>query len=365
MSDRPAFGTFYLPGPTEVTGDVLDAMTRPMMGHRGAEFESLYARVQEGLRVVFRTTRNVYVGTSSATGMMETAVRCAPPGPVLALVNGAFSARFAAIARACDRGVTVLDASPGAVHDPAVVEAALAARAFAAMMVVHSETSTGALTDIEALAKIAHRHGAMILVDSVSGMGGARVETDAWELDFVLTGSQKAFALPPGLSFAAAGENYLRHAKSAAARGIYFDVIEMEEFAQKNQTPSTPAISLLYAAEVQLGKIRAEGMDARWARHAAMREQVVTWTETQCAAGAAVGILAAEGSRAPTVSAITVPKSVKGGALVAKIARLGFVVGTGYGSLKDSTFRIGHMGEHRPEGLARCLAACAETLASF
>jgi aspartate aminotransferase-like enzyme len=365
MSDRSAFGTFFLPGPTEVTGDVLDAMTRPMMGHRGAEFESLYARVQEGLRLVFRTKRNVYVGTSSATGMMETAVRCVTPGPVLALVNGAFSARFAGIARACGRDVTVLEVPLGAVHDHAVVEAALAARAFAAVMAVHSETSTGALTDIESLAKVAHRHGAMILVDSVSGMAGARVETDAWELDFVLTGSQKALALPPGLSFAAAGENYLRHAKSAAARGIYFDVIEMEEFAQKNQTPSTPAISLLYAAEVQLERIRAEGMDARWARHAAMREQVAPWTDSLRGAGTDVGVLAAEGSRAPTVSAITVPKNVKGGALVAKIAERGFVVGTGYGSLKDSTFRIGHMGEHRPAGLARCLDACAEALAEF
>lgn len=364
MSDRAAFGTFFLPGPTEVTAGVLDAMTRPMMGHRGAEFEELYARVQNGLRFVFRTRRNVYVSTSSATGMMEAAVRCAPPGPVLALVNGAFSARFAGIARACDRDVTVVEVPLGSVHDLAGVEGALSARAFAAMMVVHSETSTGALNDIESLAKIAHKHGAMILVDSVSGMGGAPVETDSWELDFVLTGSQKALALPPGLAFAAAGAEYLRRAQSAAARGIYFDVIEMEEFASRNQTPSTPAISLLYAADAQLEKIRAEGMEARWARHAAMREMVAAWTGELSAAGTKLGILAAEGSRAPTVSAITLPIGVKGGALVANIAERGFVVGSGYGKLKDSTFRIGHMGEHRPEGLARCLDACAEALAS-
>jgi aspartate aminotransferase-like enzyme len=365
MTDRSPFGTFFLPGPTEVRGDVLAAMTRPMMPHRGAEFESLFARIQDGLRLVFRTRRPVYVSSSSATGLMEAAVRCAPRGPMLSLVNGAFSARFAAIARACDRETVVLDVPFGSVHELSTVDEALATRAFAAMTVVHSETSTGALTDIAALAGIAHRHGAMILVDSVSGMGGAPVETDGWELDFVLTGSQKALALPPGLSFAVASEHYVRHARTAPARGIYFDVVEMEEFARKNQTPSTPALSLFYAADVQLDRVRAEGMEARWTRHAQMRESVIRWTRECQAAGSAVGILAPEGSRSPTVSAITLPAGVKGDTIVKKVGERGFVVGNGYGALKDRTFRIGHMGEHRPEGLTRCLDACSSALAEL
>jgi aspartate aminotransferase-like enzyme len=362
MTDRPPFGTFFLPGPTEVRGDVLAAMTRPMIPHRGAEFESLFARIQEGLQLVFRTSRPVYVSSSSATGLMEAAVRCGPPGPILSLVNGAFSARFAAIARACGRDVAVLDAPFGSVHDFAAIEDALAARTFAALTVVHSETSTGALTDIAAIAGIAHRHGTMVLVDSVTGVAGARVDADAWELDFVLTGSQKALALPPGLSFAVASEHYVRQARTAPSRGVYFDVVEMEEFARKNQTPSTPALSLLYATDVQLERIRAEGMEARWARHEAMRDSVVRWTLACQAAGSAVGILAPMDSRSPTVSAITLPDGVRGDTLVKKVAERGFVVGNGYGALKDRTFRIGHMGEHRPEELSRCLDSCSGAL---
>ena len=148
MTEALQFDTFFLPGPTEVPSDVLAAMSRPMMPHRGAEFESLFARIQSGLQFVFRTRRPVYVSSSSATGLMEAAVRCAPPGPVLALVNGAFSARFAAIARACDRDTQVLEVPPGSVHEHSAIDEALAARTFAAMTVVHSETSTGALTDI-------------------------------------------------------------------------------------------------------------------------------------------------------------------------------------------------------------------------
>jgi aspartate aminotransferase-like enzyme len=280
-------------------------------------------------------------------------------------VNGAFSARFAAIASACDRDTDVLDVPFGGVHDLSAIDEALAARTFAAMTVVHSETSTGALTDIAALAGIAHRHGTMILVDSVSGVGGAPVETDAWQLDFVLTGSQKALALPPGLSFAVASERYLRHARTAPARGVYFDIVEMEEFARKNQTPSTPALSLLYAADVQLEAVRAEGIEARWARHAAMRESVIRWTLECEAAGSPVGILAPEGSRSPTVSAVTLPDGIMGDTVTKKVAERGFVVGSGYGPLRDRTFRIGHMGDHQLAGLARCLDACSRVLAEL
>jgi aspartate aminotransferase-like enzyme len=294
---------------------------------------------------------------------MEAAVRCAPPGPVLALVNGAFSARFAAIARACDRDTQVLEVPPGSVHEHSAIDEALAARTFAAMTVVHSETSTGALADIATLARIAHAHETIILVDSVSGVGGALVETDEWDLDFVLTGSQKALALPPGLSFAVASESYVRHARVSSARGVYFDVVEMEEFAKKNQTPSTPAISLLYAADVQLERVRAEGMEVRWARHQGMRDSVIRWTIECQNAGLAVAILAPEDARSPTVSAITLPVRISGDMIANKVAERGFVVGNGYGALKDRTFRIGHMGEHRPEGLARCLDACGWALA--
>jgi aspartate aminotransferase-like enzyme len=357
------FGTFFLPGPTEVRREVLEAMLQPMLPHRGAEFETMFARVVSSLQPIFRTARPVYVSTSSATGFMEMAVRCSPPGPILSLVNGAFSERFADIARSCDRDVTVLQAPWGNVVTLEQVEAALKARHYVALTVVHSETSTGALTALEPLAKLAHAHDTMILVDSVTGIAGAPVETDAWELDLVLTGSQKALALPPGLAFAAVSERFLRTAASAPARGRYFDVLEFEQYAKKHQTPNTPAISLLYATEVQGADIAREGIEARWARHEAMRVAMQHWVvRTRDALGIPLCIAAFDGMRSPTVTAVALPPEIGGEALVKAVAVRGFVIGGGYGKAKATSFRVGHMGDHTVDGLARCLDAVADAL---
>jgi len=155
-------------------------MTRPMIAHRGRAFEELFARLEAGLRDVFLTARPVYISTSSASGLMEGAVRNAPAGPLLALVNGAFSSRFAKIAKACARDVDVIDAPWGQTFDLDDIDRRLASRRYAAVTVVHSETSTGALTDVRAVTEIAHRHGALCIVDSVTGVAGAELRFDAW-----------------------------------------------------------------------------------------------------------------------------------------------------------------------------------------
>jgi aspartate aminotransferase-like enzyme len=358
-----AFGTFFLPGPTEVRRDVLLAMTHPMIAHRGRAFEELFARIQDGLRAVFRSSRPVFVSSSSATGLMEGSVRCAPPGAVLSLVNGAFSSRYAHVAAACGRDVEVAEVPLGQVVPLDEVERRLSGRRFAAVTVAHSETSTGALTDVRAVTELAHRYGALCLVDSVTGVGGAPLHADAWDLDFVFTGSQKALALPPGLAFAVASDEYMRHAAESPARGLYFDAVEFAEYAAKNQTPNTPALPQLFALDYQLAAIAAEGVEARWARHAAMAAATERWAAGLAARlGGEIGILAPAGARSPTVSAITLPASVRGEAVVAAVAQRGFTVGGGYGKLRERTFRIGHMGDHTPATLARCLAVCAEAL---
>ena len=366
MTDASSFGTFFLPGPTEVRREVLEAMLRPMIAHRGKEFEALFARMQEGLKGVFRTARPVFVSSSSATGLMEAAVRCAPPGPVLAVVNGAFSARFAHIARASGRETDVLDVRWGDVPDLGQLRERLAARRYAALTVVHSETSTGAMTNVQQVQALAREHGALCLVDSVTGLAGAPLETDAWDMDFVLTGSQKALALPPGLAFAAASEAYMRTARDAPHRGLYFDLVEFAEYAAKNQTPNTPALPLLYAADVQLAHIAREGMDARWARHRAMAERTWRWVdEAATATGLELAELAPAGARATTVTAVTLPPGITGPQVAAAVKARGFVIGSGYGKIKDTTFRIGHMGDHTLEGLERCLTTCLEALQSL
>jgi aspartate aminotransferase-like enzyme len=356
-------GTFFFPGPTEVRAEVLAAMTRPLIAHRGKAFEALYAGLQTSLRPIFGTTRPVYVSSSSATGLMESAVRCAPEGRVLSIVNGAFSARFASIARACAREIDVLEVPYGEIATLDMVDAALAKQRYAAVTVAHSETSTGALHDVRGISALAHTAGAVCLVDSVTGIGGAELRFDEWELDFALTGSQKALALPPGLAFAAATPAFIEGARATTGRGLYFDLVEFDSYGAKNQTPNTPAISLFYAAEVQLPAIVAEGMTARWARHRRMAELTYAWVAgLRERHGDAFGVLAREGARTPTVTSITIPTTFTASTLVKAVAERGFVIGNGYGKNRETTFRIGHMGDHVPERLADCLAVCSSCI---
>jgi predicted phosphoserine aminotransferase len=357
-------GHFFLPGPTEVHPDVLAAQTRPMIGHRGREINELVGRLQEGLKQVFLTDQPVIISTSSATGLMETAVRNGVAGGrVLSLVNGAFSSRFSEISLACGHDTEVWSVDWGLVHDPAEVDKRLEQGGYDAVTVTHSETSTGALQDLEAIAAVTRRHeGVMLLVDSVTGVGAPEVATDDWGLDFVLTGSQKALALPPGLAFAVASPAILARSAQATNKGHYFDLLPMMKSLEASQTPSTPAISLLYALDAQLDRILAEGIEQRWARHSAMRQATLDWVEKMRAEGIDVGVFAAEGHRSPTITCITVPEGTSGPQVVAAMRERGWVIGGGYARLKETTIRIGHMGDHDPEVLAELLDSLGQVL---
>jgi aspartate aminotransferase-like enzyme len=355
------FGTFFVPGPTEVRPEILQAMTQPMISHRGSAFRALFTRIQAGLRAVFCTERPVFIATCSATGLMEAAIRNAPPGSVLACVNGAFSDRFSSVAEKCGRPAERYEVPWGQAHDAATVAARVSAGRHAVVAVVHSETSTGVLNDVRAISDAAHGAGAMCVIDSVSGIRGAEVRFDAWGLDFVFTGSQKALALPPGLAFGVASERFLA-AGDRTARGAYFDLAEFAAGAAKDEAPNTPAISLYYALAAQLECILAEGMEAAWQRHLTMAGMTHTWTERATVRGVPIAPFAPVGHRSPTVTAITLPQGVSGEAVVKGVAAAGYTIGAGYGKLKEATIRIGHMGDHRPETLDPCLSATEAVL---
>jgi len=353
-----AYGRFFLPGPTECRPAVLEAMVRPMIGHRVPEMEAIIARIEPGLKDVFQTHRPVYIVPSSGTGLMEAAVRNGARRHVLSLVNGAFSERFYRIALANGLRADPLEVPWGQVHTPEMVDDALRRGIYDAVTVAHSETSTGALNPIRELAEVCHKNGDVaILVDSVSGMAGAPVHSDAWKIDFVLTGSQKAFALPPGLAFGVAQESVLERARSKTDRGTYFDFIEYEKHILANQTPNTPAVSLIYALAEQIEYIRTETIEGRWARHEAMAQRTHAWVLAMRDRGAPLEVVAPEGFRSPTVSAIRVPSGWTGVRVVDAARDRGFVVSAGYGKLKDPTFRIGHMGDHTLHELDALLEA--------
>ena len=196
----------------------------------------------------------------------------------------------------------------------------------------------------------------------MTGVAGAPVETDAWDLDFVLTGSQKALALPPGLALGVAHPRALERAKKATHRGIYFDLVEFESFILKNQTPNTPALSLMYALAAQVERIERETIEARWARHAAMAERTWAWAAAMRARGVEMRVLAPEGFRSPTVTCLTVPAGMTGSGINEAMKGRGYTISAGYGALKDQTIRIGHMGDHTMAELDALLAVLAEVV---
>lgn len=355
-------GRFFLPGPTEVLPEILEAQARPMIGHRGSAIEELIGELEQGLQDLFVTGGQVFVFTSSATGAMEAGIRNGVgSGAVLSLVNGAFSHRFADIAAACGRQVEVWEVPWGAHHDPDGLADRLAGGRYDAVTLTHSETSTGVLQDLEAMAAVvAEVPGTLLLVDSVTGLAGTEVRSEEWGLDFVLTGSQKALALPPGLAFAAASPILMERAAQVPDRGVYFDLVAMAKSLDLRQTPSTPAVSLLYALQAQLRRISEETLQARWKRHAAMRDRTVEWVTDLSERG--IGLLASEGHRSPTITCVTLPDELTGPGVVKGMKERGWVIGGGYGKLRDTTIRIGHMGDHTVDELDGLLDALGEVL---
>jgi predicted phosphoserine aminotransferase len=354
-------GRFFLPGPTEVHPDVLQAQQRPMISHRGAGINALMKELQEGLEVAFCTERPVFIGTNSATGFMEAGVRNAARTRILSLVNGAFSKRFADIARSCGFEVDTIEVPWGEAHDPDELADKLSKGSYDAVTMAHSETSTSVLNDsLYGAAAAAPYKDVLIVVDSVSGFGGAELRPDAWGLDFLLTGSQKAFALPPGLSFGVASEKMMERAASAPQRGYYFDLTKYAGSQEKWQSPTTPAVSTLFALQVQLERMKAETMEARWARHTAMAERTWAWVEENGDAG--LSLFAPEGYRSPCVTAIAVEDGESAPNIVKAMAEKGWVIGGGYGKLKPSAFRIGHMGDHTLEKLNELLDALTDVV---
>jgi aspartate aminotransferase-like enzyme len=360
MTDAPAFGKFFLPGPTDVHPDVLAAQQRPMIGHRSSTMVQLLQKMAPQLQALARTSRTVLIGTTSATGFMEMAVRNGVRQRALSLVNGAFSERFAHLVTACGKECVRLDVPLGQAVEPDMLRDALRRSPVDAVTVVHSETSTGVLQDVEALAAVTREFDdVLFLVDAVTSMCGSPVEPDAWRFDFTFTGSQKALALPPGLAFGVASARMVERAKTLPDRGLYFDLVSFEQAMAKFQPTNTPAVSLLFALDTQLDRIAAEGgTEGRWRRHDAMRRAVERW-----AAARGIEYLPREGRRSWTVSCLRLPAGKSAKDVVAKLKTQGWTIGAGYGALKDTTIRIGHMGDHSVAALEQLLPLVEATLA--
>jgi len=347
----------FIPGPTEVRPEILDAQTSWMIGHRMPECADLFGSIQGKLRQVFFTDSRVYVNASSGTGLQEAAIRNCVGGKVLNCVNGAFSERWRKVTEANGKANTVLNVEWGHPILPEQVAAALEEDTFDAITVVHNETSTGVVSPIADIAQAVRNspngEDILILVDSVSGLSGAKIEFDAWDLDVVLTSSQKAFALPAGLAFCAVSDRALARAKEVENRGYYFDFLLLEKYLLRNQTPATPAISLMYALDRQLDDMLAEGLQQRFARHMAMRDRTIAWAKNH---GFQLFVVD-EAYASPTVTCVQNNLGIDIAALNQYLREQGMIISNGYGSLKGKQFRIAHMGDTQPADMAELFAA--------
>ena len=334
----------FLPGPVEVRREILEAQTQWMIGHRTGEFAELFARLQSKLKQAFFTDSRVYISGSSGSGLWEGAVRCGirDEGRALHLTGGAFSERWAQISRANGKQVDCIQVDWGRAHTADLVAEALSKHAYDAVCAVHNETSTGVANPIQAIGEVVKQHqDTLFFVDTVSGFLGTELRVDDWGIDIALTSSQKAFALPPGIAFAAVSDRLLERAASIANRGYYFDFVTLEKSLLKNNTPSTPPVALMYAADAQMDDILDEGIEARWARHRALRDATHDW-----ALARGFGLFAQDGYRSDTVTTVDNTRGIDAPAMAAFMRReVGYAMDTGYGAIKGKTFRLPHMGD--------------------
>jgi aspartate aminotransferase-like enzyme len=358
MSER---ATYFVPGPTWVRPEILQEMTRPMIGHRSNEFRDLFRPINADLKQLFGTRQSTFVMTCSGTGVMQAALENCVARRVLVTTCGAFSERWYNIAESLGYEVDRLDAGWGNTVTPDALADHLGRHQRAhydAVTITHNETSTGITNDVAALAQVVRDEApdALVLVDAVSSLGGVPVKVDEWGVDVCLASVQKCIALPPGITVVAASDQALQRAQKRPYRGTYFDFIAYRDRAAEDSVPSTPSIPHFHALARQLDyMLRVEGLEARYERHRRMRD--LTRERT-----ARFARLASDPEFAsPSVSALTpvLPaETIRG-----EMKKRGFTLGGGYGQWKDTTFRIGHMGDIPVADLETMLDALAEVAA--
>ncbi|MDR2512811.1 MAG: alanine--glyoxylate aminotransferase family protein [Puniceicoccales bacterium] len=344
----------YIPGPITVSEETLRAMTQPMIGHRSKDFVALYQSIQPGLQRLMETADPVYLSTSSSWGIMEGALRNTVAKKVLCCMNGAFSDKWLDVAQRCGIAAHGLRFDWGKPVDPETVRTELATGQYDAITFIHSETSTGTLSPLESIMAVVREFPEVIsIVDTVSSFSTLPIAKDANGMDVLITGSQKALALPPGLSLLSVSERARQRAASHPGRGYYFDFLEFHANHEKGMTPSTPAISLIYALQHKLVQIDNEGIANRYARHLRLNEKIRLWGRARGFSLFPEEEYGARGlncfSNTLNVDLEAVNKSLK--------TRFQCVIDGGYGKLKGKTFRISNMGDETDETIGALIGA--------
>lgn len=347
----------FIPGPTEVGPEVLKALSTPQIGHRGKEFEDLYARVNGKLKDFLHTKNHIYLITSSATGVMEGAVRNLVKKRCLNLTCGAFSERWHELTVANGLPADQLSVEWGQPNLPEQVQKALATGKYDTVTLVHNETSTGVMNPLAEIAGVVRGYPDVCLaVDAVTSMAVVDLPIDELGVDVILAGSQKGLAIPAGLAVAVVSDRALARARTIEHRGYYFDFLDIHDYHVKNQTPATPVIPLLFALDKRLEGILSQGPAAWFGRHLAMAQRTRAWASKH------FGCYAPEGYQSVSLTTVKNTRGSNIEALNKELGKRGMTLSNGYGKLKEKTFRIGHMGDLTLEDLETLLRSIEEIL---
>jgi aspartate aminotransferase-like enzyme len=349
-----------IPGPTPVPDSVLSKMAMPMINHRGKEFAQILKNVTEKMKKVYLTKGDVILLTASGSGGMESAVVnfLSPGDKAIFCVTGAFGDRWAKMGKVYGADVIRIETPVGEGVTPEIIEDNLKKNpGVKAVYVTHNETSTTITNDLSKIGEIAHKYGAIVAVDAVSSLGAIELRMDEWQLDVVVTASQKALMTPPGLAFVAVSERAWELHKSAKMPRFYFDLGEAKRMAENGETPFTPAVSQVFAIDTALDLLLSEGLENSWNRHKLLGKAV---REGVKALG--LKLLAKEEFASNAVTGVYPPEGVPADDLRRKVKARGVTLAGGQGALKGKIFRIGHIGYILDTDIIVTLSIIGETL---
>lgn len=349
----------FIPGPVEVREDVLEKMATPMIGHRSKNASELQHRISDKLRKLFYTKEEILLSTSSGSGLMEGAIRSCTLKRAAVFSIGAFGKRWFEMAEANNVPADLFEVDWGEATTPELVEEVLATGKYDLITITHNETSTGVMNPVGAIAAIVKKYPEVVYcLDSVSSMGGSKIEVDELGVDVCITSTQKALGLPPGLAICSMSQKAVERAKQVPYRGYYLDLLSLYDYVQKKdyQYPSTPSLSHMFALDYQLDLILAEGLEVRFLRHKEMATCVRDWGRKH------FELFANERYLSNTLTNIANIHEIDVAALNQELGRRGFQISNGYGKLKDKTFRIAHMADCTMEEIEELLANIDEIL---
>ncbi len=356
----------HIPGPVEVSKRTFRAMCAPMIGHRSQDFKELYGKIQPQLQELLATQRLAYLSTSSAWGVMEGSIRNLCNEKILCCMNGAFSDKWLDVARRNGLDAEALQVDWGSPVLPDAVDQMLSCGDYDALSLVHNETSTGTISPLTEIAALKRKYPeVMFIVDTVSSMSAMPLPFDELGIDVMLAGTQKAFALPPGLTVFVCSEAALKKAEMSLNRGYYFDLIEFHKNAEKNMTPSTPSIPHINGLSSQLDAFFEEGLKNRFARHSRLAQMTRDWAITRD-----FTLFPQMGYESDTLTCIN--NSASDGGRTVDLTKLqalmreeGFLIDGGYGKIKGKAFRLSNMGDETEETMSTLYTAMDTALAKL